>query len=172
MQSKISNCTTLCCMRFRERASELESSWTELRDATDSKTRGLTEAIEEQQYNRTIEDFEIWLAEVEAQLLSEDYGKDLTSVQNLQKKHDQLESDIQAHQDKMNSINDQADQFVSNEHFNAAPIDEKRNAVAERYNDLQEPLKARDEKLKDALILQQYLRSVRMYLIQTKVCPV
>lgn len=136
----------------------MESSWDELRSTTDSKTRGLNEGIEEQQYNRTIEDFEIWLAEVEAQLLSEDYGKDLTSVQNLQKKHDQLETDIAAHQEKMNAINEQADEFVNNEHFNAEPIDEKRKAVAERYADLQEPLKAREEKLKDALILQQYLR--------------
>ena len=44
------------------------------------------------------EDFEIWLAEVEAQLMSEDYGKDLTSVQNLQKKHALLEADITSRQ--------------------------------------------------------------------------
>lgn len=54
--------------------------------------------MEEQQYNRNVEDFEIWLAEVEAQLLSEDYGKDLTSVQNLQKKHALLDADINSRQ--------------------------------------------------------------------------
>ena len=36
--------------------------------------------------------------EVEGQLLSEDYGKDLTSVQNLLKKHKSIEADITAHQ--------------------------------------------------------------------------
>lgn len=82
----------------RERAAELEKSWEGLKDATDKKTRGLNEAVEEQQYNRNIEDFEIWLAEVEAQLMSEDYGKDLTSVQNLQKKHALLEADIASRQ--------------------------------------------------------------------------
>ena len=81
-----------------DRAQELESSWEGLREATDKKTKGLNEAMEEQQYNRNIEDLEIWLAEVEAQLLSEDYGKDLTSVQNLQKKHALLDADINSRQ--------------------------------------------------------------------------
>lgn len=145
------------CLRS-ERASEVEAKWNELRDATDKKTRGLNEAIEEQQFNRTVEDFELWLSEVESQLMSEDYGKDLTSVQNLQKKHALLEADIVAHQDRMNNINQQADDFLANDHFNAEAIDEKRKNVAERYEELQEPLRAREDKLKDALALQQYLR--------------
>jgi len=114
--------------------------------------------MEEQQYNRSVEDFEIWLAEVEGQLLSDDYGKDLTSVQNLQKKHALLDADITSRQDRMNSINQQADDFVANDHFNADAIDRKRNSVAERYEALKEPLMAREAKLTDALNLQQYLR--------------
>ena len=39
---------------FRERAAELEKSWEGLKEATDKKTRGLNEAVEEQQYNRNI----------------------------------------------------------------------------------------------------------------------
>ncbi len=35
----------------------------------------LREAGEQQQFNRNIEDVEVWLAEVEGQLMSEDYGK-------------------------------------------------------------------------------------------------
>lgn len=40
----------------------------------------------------------MWLYEVEGHLASDDYGKDLTSVQNLQKKHALLEADVAAHQ--------------------------------------------------------------------------
>lgn len=40
---------------------------------------------------------ETWLADIEGQLMSEDYGKDLTSVQNLLKKHDMVESDVTTH---------------------------------------------------------------------------
>ena len=42
---------------------------------------------------------ELWLSEVEDQRLSEDYGKDLTSVQNLQMKHVLLDADVGTHQE-------------------------------------------------------------------------
>lgn len=35
---------------------------------------------------------------MEGHLASDDYGKDLTNVQNLQKKHALLEADVAAHQ--------------------------------------------------------------------------
>lgn len=58
----------------------------------------LREANQQQQFNRNVEDIELWLYEVEGHLASDDYGKDLTSVQNLQKKHALLEADVAAHQ--------------------------------------------------------------------------
>ena len=58
------------------------------------------EASQQQQYNRGNEDLGLWLSEVEGQLLPEDYGKDLTSEQNLQKKHALLKADVGAHEDK------------------------------------------------------------------------
>jgi spectrin alpha len=35
----------------------------------------LKEASQQQQFNRNIEDIEVWLGEIEGQFLSEDYGK-------------------------------------------------------------------------------------------------
>lgn len=58
----------------------------------------LREANQQQQFNRNVEDIELWLYEVEGHLASDDYGKDLTNVQNLQKKHALLEADVAAHQ--------------------------------------------------------------------------
>jgi hypothetical protein len=42
------------------------------------------------------------LRQVESLLTSEDSGKDLASVQNLMKKHQLVEADIQAHEDRIN----------------------------------------------------------------------
>lgn len=58
----------------------------------------LKDAGAQQQFNRNIEDIEMWLHEMEGHLMSEDFGKDYVSVQNLQKKHGLLEGDILAHQ--------------------------------------------------------------------------
>ena len=57
----------------------------------------LKEASGQQQFNRNVEDLEVWLGDIEGQLMSEDYGKDLVSVQNLQKKHDMVENDVSTH---------------------------------------------------------------------------
>ena len=35
----------------------------------------LKEASDQQQFNRNVEDVELWLAEIEGSLMSEDYGK-------------------------------------------------------------------------------------------------
>lgn len=35
----------------------------------------LKEANDQQQFNRNVEDIEVWLGEIEGQLMSEDYGK-------------------------------------------------------------------------------------------------
>lgn len=42
---------------------------------TETKGNKLTEASQQQQFNRSIEDVEAWLYEMEGQLKSEDYGK-------------------------------------------------------------------------------------------------
>ena len=90
--------------------------------ATEKKSIKLQEAQQQQQFNRGIEDLEMWLSEIEGQLISEDYGKDLTSVQNLQKKHSLMEADIAAHQDRIDGVRIAAEQFCNSGHFDAENI--------------------------------------------------
>ena len=54
---------------------------------TKDKGQKLKEVRQQQQFIQAVEDVEQWIREVELQLSSEDLGKDLTSVNNLLKKH-------------------------------------------------------------------------------------
>lgn len=54
------------------------------------------------------------------------FVKDLTSVQNLQKKHTLLEADVASHQDRIEGIKITADQFVNGGHFDADNIHAKQ----------------------------------------------
>lgn len=54
---------------------EIVHLWENLVTASGQKGSKLREAAQQQQFNRTVEDVELWLSEVEGQLLSEDYGK-------------------------------------------------------------------------------------------------
>ena len=60
---------------FREHVEEIVNLWHTLLSQTETKGNKLTEASQQQQFNRSIEDVEGWLHEIEGQLKSEDYGK-------------------------------------------------------------------------------------------------
>uniref|UniRef100_A0A8C6YFU0 Spectrin alpha, non-erythrocytic 1 n=1 Tax=Naja naja TaxID=35670 RepID=A0A8C6YFU0_NAJNA len=142
------------------RMNEVISLWKKLLEATELKGIKLCEANQQQQFNRNVEDIELWLYEVEGHLASDDYGKDLTNVQNLQKKHALLEADVAAHQDRIDGITIQARQFQEAGHFDADNIKKKQEALVARYEALKEPMVARKQKLADSLRLQQLFRDV------------
>lgn len=146
--------------RIQSRMEEIVHLWETLVQATDKKNSKLQEASQQQQFNRTIEDIELWLSEIEGQLMSEDYGKDLTSVQNLQKKHALLEADVASHQDRIESITSAANQFVERGHFDAENIAQKQKTLTDRYSALQTPMAVRKQRLLDSLQVQQLFRDI------------
>ncbi|CAH0405710.1 unnamed protein product [Chilo suppressalis] len=146
--------------QIESRTNELGGLWEKLSAASELKGSKLQEASQQQQYNRAVEDIELWLSEVEGQLLSEDYGKDLTSVQNLQKKHALLEADVSSHAERIEAIRSQAEQFIDRGHFDADNIRAKRDALVGRYSALDKPMAIRKRRLLDSLQAQQLFRDL------------
>ncbi|XP_011879275.1 PREDICTED: spectrin alpha chain isoform X1 [Vollenhovia emeryi] len=146
--------------RIRTRSDEIVTLWENLTRATEKKGAKLQEASQQQQFNRTVEDIELWLSEVEGQLMSEDYGKDLTSVQNLQKKHALLEADVGSHADRIDGITQAAEQFIKSGHFDADNIKTKQDQLQSRYGALQRPMSVRKQRLLDSLQVQQLFRDI------------
>nr|CAD7266031.1 unnamed protein product [Timema shepardi] len=144
---------------IQSRMDEIVSLWETLVRATENKGSMLQEASQQQQFNRTVEDVELWLSEIEGQLMSEDYGKDLTSVQNLQKKHALLEADVASHQDRIEGIKLASAQFVERGHFDADNIKSKEVALTDRYTALQRPMNIRKQRLLDSLQKHQAVLS-------------
>ncbi|KAH8239266.1 hypothetical protein KR032_002631 [Drosophila birchii] len=146
--------------QINTRMQEIVVLWETLVQASDKKGTKLNEACQQQQFNRTIEDIELWLSEIEGQLLSEDHGKDLTSVQNLQKKHALLEADVMAHQDRIESIKVAANKFIESGHFDADNIRNKEGNLSARYAALAAPMGERKQHLLDSLQVQQLFRDL------------
>lgn len=80
-------------------------------------------------FNRTLEELESWIDEVEVQLQSEDHGKDLASVANLLKRHTLLENDVTSHGEQCSQLKDTAAQFLVSNHFMKDEIQERADAV-------------------------------------------
>ena len=57
-----------------------------------------------QQFFRDIADEESWIKEKKLLVTSDDYGRDLTGVQNLRKKHKRFESELASHEPAIQSV--------------------------------------------------------------------
>ena len=57
---------------------------------------------------RDVDETKSWMNEKDTALLSDDYGRDLASVQALQRKHEGLERDLAALEDRVTALGEEA----------------------------------------------------------------
>uniref|UniRef100_A0A2A4K9M3 PH domain-containing protein n=1 Tax=Heliothis virescens TaxID=7102 RepID=A0A2A4K9M3_HELVI len=137
---------------------ELENQWRELQAAAKLRRSRLQEAYQARVYLRGLDDFTAWLDDVEAQLLSEDHGKDLASVTALLKRHSRLEQQVSSKADYATQLADNARQLADSDHFMAEEILSKADHAVKRYRQLQEPMQIRRDNLEDAALLHRWDR--------------
>uniref|UniRef100_A0AC35U4B9 Spectrin alpha chain n=1 Tax=Rhabditophanes sp. KR3021 TaxID=114890 RepID=A0AC35U4B9_9BILA len=147
-------------VQIGQRLKEVDTLWNELIDATAEKGKLLKLANDEEQFKRNLEDCELWISELEGALSSEDYGKDLVGVQNLLKKTALIESDYNAHTDRVDGIRNQAANFEEIKHFNAPIIVKKQQALQSRFDAMKDPLERRKNKLAESLLGTQLYRDI------------
>lgn len=144
----------------QKRLTQIADQWEYLTHKTTEKSMKLKEANKQRTYIAAVKDLDFWLGEVESLLTSEDAGKDLASVQNLMKKHQLVEADIQAHADRIKDMNNQADSLVESGQFDSAGIQEKRQSINERYERICNLAAHRQARLNEALTLHQFFRDI------------
>lgn len=120
----------------------------------------LKEANKQKSFMASIRDLEFWLGEIETLLSSDDYGRDLASIENLLKKHQLIEADIAAHADRLRDMDAQADSLLESEQFDRDQINERRNAIRGRYDQVKKLASDRRDKLNKALNVHQFLRDI------------
>lgn len=70
----------------KEKLSALHTMWEELESTTQTKAQCLFDANKAELFTQSCADLDKWLVGLEGQIQSDDYGKDLTSVNILLKK--------------------------------------------------------------------------------------
>jgi len=144
----------------QKRLTQIADQWEYLTQKTTEKSLKLKEANKQRTYIAAVKDLDFWLGEVESLLTSEDAGKDLASVQNLMKKHQLVEADIHAHEDRIKDMNAQADSLVESGQFDSAGIQEKRQSINERYERICNLAAHRQARLNEANTLHQFFRDI------------
>ncbi|XP_059148013.1 spectrin beta chain, non-erythrocytic 2-like isoform X3 [Physella acuta] len=145
---------------IQKKLEELELSWQSLIAASADKKDRLQDAYQALLFNRVVSDLAVWMEEVENHLMSEDHGKDLSSVNSLLNKHQQLEQDIASHKEKVTDVMDAAQVFKESKHFMNKELQARAREISDKYNSLQEPCHIRRENLEEARRMYQFFRDV------------
>ena len=142
------------------RLARITEQWEFLVQKSKEKSLKLKEASKQQTFNAGVKDIEFWLGLVENQLQNEELGRDLASVQNLLKKHQLIEADIQAHEEPIKELNDFAQQFINSNLFETKTIQTTIDQINERQEAVKQSAQQRRERLNEANSLFQFCRDL------------
>ena len=129
-----------------------------LKELTNKRANQLDSAHIVQRFNKDIDDTLDWIKEKDQDLNIGDLGKDLHSVQTLQRKHEGLERDLIALEDKIRQLKAIAKRLIESYPEMSKAIHAKEQRIHEEWSILKNKSLARKEKLLDSYDLQRFLR--------------
>uniref|UniRef100_F6ZYR7 Uncharacterized protein n=1 Tax=Monodelphis domestica TaxID=13616 RepID=F6ZYR7_MONDO len=142
-----------------EKLDTLHKRWDELENTTQAKARSLFDANRAELFAQSCSALESWLGTLQAQLHSDDYGKDLTSVNILLKKQQMLEREMAVREKEVEAIQAQA-MALAQEERGAGEVERTSKAVEEKFRALYKPLKERCNRLLASREQHQFHRDV------------
>ncbi|KAL4659700.1 spectrin beta chain, non-erythrocytic 1-like isoform X3 [Arapaima gigas] len=145
----------------------LQRQWEELEATTRTKAQCLFDANRAELFTQSCSALDSWLKNLSAQLQSDDYGKDLTSVNILLKKHQMLEHQMEVREKEVQSLQSQA-QALTQEDAGLAEVDSQQRRVAESFAQLQEPLQKRRQELLASKEAHQFNRDLEDEILWVK----
>uniref|UniRef100_A0A452IK20 Calponin-homology (CH) domain-containing protein n=1 Tax=Gopherus agassizii TaxID=38772 RepID=A0A452IK20_9SAUR len=145
---------------IQSRLREIEELWDELLENCHEKRTKLEDAYKALHFQRSVEDMEKWLEDVESELKAPDSSSDLVVLNSLLKKQGALEEDVASHRDRLQVLVDTACKFQKEKHFLADEIQERVDQVVHRYKHLSDPLQERHGSLESSRLQYQFFRDV------------
>uniref|UniRef100_A0A8C5M7R5 Spectrin beta chain n=1 Tax=Leptobrachium leishanense TaxID=445787 RepID=A0A8C5M7R5_9ANUR len=143
----------------REKMTALQKMWEELESTTQTKAQRLFDANKAELFTQSCADLDKWLHGLESQIQSDDYGKDLTSVNILLKKQQILENQMDVRKKEIEELQSQA-QALSQEGNDTDDVDGQRTVVEQRFTELLAPLTERKKYLLASKEIHQFNRDV------------
>lgn len=99
-------------------------------------------AHEIQRFNRDADETVTWITEKDVVLSSDDFGRDLATVQTLQRKHEGVERDLAALEDKVSTLGQEADRLCGIHADHSEQIQAKRSEIQSYWERLTAKSKA------------------------------
>jgi len=143
------------------RKEELKEAWQRLRQMALNRQEKLFGAHEIQRFNRDADETVAWITEKDVVLSSDEFGRDLASVQTLQRKHEGVERDLAALEDKVTTLGQEAARLCGIHPDHADQIKAKHQEIVNNWERLIEKAKERKRRLDDSYFLHRFLSDFR-----------
>merc|ERR1719458_2417782 len=145
---------------IEEKRSNLNERYQLIQDLASQRQGRLNEANTLHQFFRDIADEESWIKEKKLLVGSDDYGRDLTGVQNLKKKHKRLESELASHEPTIKSVKDAGQTLIDVSQFGSQEITERLKQLNDVWEELKDMAGTRGQKLDESITYQQFLAKI------------
>lgn len=136
---------------------DLEVAWTELLREVDLRGKGLEEAQDILEFNNQLDKIEAWIRDKEVMIQSGDTGRDYEHCQALQRKLDDVDSDMRIDDTRIRNINNLANKLVKQGHDG---VQQRRDNFIRKWQELQGALGDYRDKLAGASEIHLFNRDV------------
>merc|ERR1719295_2432848 len=145
---------------IEEKRSNLNERYKYIQDLAAQRQGRLNEANTLHQFFRDIADEESWIKEKKLLVTSDDYGRDLTGVQNLRKKHKRFESELGSHEPAIQQVQEAGAQLIDSSHLGGPEIEQRLQQLNDVWSELKFMAASRGKKLEESITYQQFLAKI------------
>ncbi|XP_031340311.1 spectrin beta chain isoform X2 [Photinus pyralis] len=143
--------------------SDINKAWERLEKAEHERELALREELIRQEkleqlaarFNRKAGMRETWLSENQRLVSQDNFGQDLAAVEAAAKKHEAIETDILAYEERVQAVVAVAEELQTENYHDMERINARKDNVLRLWNYLLELLRARRHRLELSLQLQQ-----------------
>lgn len=144
-----------------DRLSSLTERWEELLALSEGRRETLESAKQVHKFSRDANDLNDRIHSKALTLSTDEYGKDLPSVEGLLRKHDELERDLTVIEGRLEELDNEARRLVAEQPPNAPEVEGRLGDILSNWEKLIEQANARKSKLEDSRKLQEFLKTLR-----------
>ncbi|KAK7104923.1 spectrin beta chain-like isoform X2 [Littorina saxatilis] len=145
---------------FRALIDDLMRRWQELKDAVEARSDRLKLSEVAQQYYFDASEAEAWMSEQELYMMAEDRAKDELGAQNMMKKHQTLENNVEDYADVVRQLGERSRRLIEEEHPESDQVAVRQSQVDKLYAGLKDLAGERRGKLEEVFKLYTLHREI------------
>ena len=144
---------------IKARQKQIHDHWDHLQRLKQQKERSIEGASSAELFRRTCQETRDWMVEKMAQMATEDLGRDLKTIQHLQRKHDQLQRELAPVQEKVTHVEALGSTVVASYPGEAPMVRAELAKVHEMWEEVKKSAQMKRNRLQEAVGCQVFLNS-------------